>query len=360
MADLLKNRIDRELVEKIALLIQQQDSHFSKQKFINHVLNKNWNSLELKQRVRHITESLSLFLNVHTFKQQISILKHVAPHVRGLGGMIFPDFIEVYGQNDLKQSVAALKFFTPFFSSEFAIRPFIQKYPEQMMETLLLWTQDSNEHVRRLASEGCRPRLPWSFPLNNFKKDPSPVLKVLELLKNDPSLYVRKSVANNLNDISKDHPQLVLKLATLWIDQSDATNWILKHALRTLLKKGDQKALSLFGLGKIKNITSSHLKFEKKHFLIGTHLAFSFELHNLNAKNVNLRVEYAIEYVTKSKKPSRKVFKLSEKQYPPGAIRIERRHSLKQMTTRKHYPGRHKLEIIVNGERHLSENFFVK
>lgn len=359
MADLLKNILNRDLVKNIGQLVKQSDRNFDEQKFLKLVMSPDWPTLELKQRIRHISQALSQTID-HPFPQQIVVLKKVAPHVRGLSGLIFPDFVDLCGQQYVSESIAALKFFTPFSSSEFAIRSYIKKHPQKLMSTLLKWTQDNDEHVRRLASEGCRPRLPWSFPLADFKKDPTDVIKILEKLKDDPSLYVRKSVANNLNDISKDHPELVLNLAQKWIGVSENTDWILKHALRTRLKKGDQKALALFGLKKVKNVSCSNLKFEKKVFPIGTHLEFSFDLVNKNTKNTNLRLEYAIHYLTKNGKASKKVFKISEKIFTPGKFQIRRRHSLKQMTTRKHYPGQHHLEIIVNGEAYAKQAFIIK
>ncbi|MCC6137249.1 MAG: DNA alkylation repair protein [Bdellovibrionaceae bacterium] len=359
MAELLKNYIDSSFVNKLSSQISKHDKKFSPTQFTKYVLDSHWSSKELKQRIRHVSQIMGKCLS-GTYPTQIKTLQKVAPEFSGLGGLIFPDFVEVFGQNDLETSLPALQFFTSFSSSEFAIRPFIKAHPELLMSILLEWSKHKNEHVRRLSSEGCRPRLPWSFPLRELQKDPKPVLKILNNLKNDDSLYVRKSVANNLNDISKDHPELVLKTANAWIGKSQNTDWILKHALRTLLKKGDQTALVLFGLGKIKNVKVTALNLSQKTFTIGSHLEFSTNILNKNKKDVSLRVEYAIHFLNKNGKHAKKVFKLSEKTCAPGDIFIQRRHSLKQMTTRTHNPGMHQLDIIVNGETQLSQKFTLK
>lgn len=359
MADLLKNYIDTAFVKELSRSLSTVDKKFQSKQFVAHVLDSSWESRELKQRIRHLSESMGAFLN-GSYKQQITALKKVAPKYRGLSGLIFPDFVEVFGQSDLQTSLEALKYFTPFSSAEFAIRPFIQNHPKTVMAVLGDWALDSDEHIRRLASEGCRPRLPWSFPLRDFKKDPGPVVKILNTLKNDSSLYVRKSVANNLNDISKDHPELVLDLAKQWIGKSKNTDWILKHALRTLLKKGDQTALSLFGLGKVKNVSVKFLKLSQKEYRIGTHIEFTAQIVNQNKKDVSLRVEYAIHYLKKNGEHGKKVFKLSEKSCAPGEHHLKRRHSLRQMTTRQHNPGIHKLDIIINGETQQSQKFKLK
>lgn len=359
MAELLKNYIDNNFINSLASHLAKNDKKFSPTKFKTKVLNTTWPSKELKQRIRHISQTMGEAITGE-YPQQIQTLKKVAPHFSGLGGLIFPDFVEVHGQHDLPVSLSALKFFTSFSSSEFAIRPFIKAHPEKLMKTLLTWSKDKNEHVRRLSSEGCRPRLPWSFPLKDLQKDPSPVLEILHHLKNDSSLYVRKSVANNLNDISKDHPNLVLKIAEKWHGSSEQTDWILKHALRTLLKKGNQTALTLFGLGKIKNVLVEELSLAKKTFLIGNHLEFSTHIKNKNRNDVILRIEYAIHFLNKNGKHAKKVFKLSEKKHAPGSIVIHRRHSLKQMTTRKHNPGVHQLDIILNGVTQQSQKFILK
>lgn len=345
----LKKYIDMVFIRKLSADLRQADAKFQADVFLKAVQKSGLDNLELKQRIRLISTLLYDVLP-GKYPQKISLLKKVARDRSGLGGLIFPDFVEVHGQQpeDFQVSIEALKFFTPFSTSEFAIRPFIEARPHETMKTLRSWSKDKNEHIRRLSSEGCRPRLPWSFKLRGFVTDPSPILPILENLKADSSLYVRKSVANNLNDISKDHPDLVLALAKKWLGKNAHTDWILKHALRTLLKGGDQRALKLFGTGSVKNVQANELSVIKKNNAIGSKVHFEFIVQN--KKSQTLRIEYAIHYLKKNNSYSKKVFKISEKEMNKGDHHIKRGHSLRQMTTRKHLPGLHKIDIIINGQ----------
>lgn len=351
----LKNYLDLNFIKTLSADIQHASKKFDADGFVKKI-QPQLGRLELKQRIRLVSTLLNEFM-AGSYENKISVLKKVAPRHSGLAGLIFPDFVEVHGQDEVDVSVEAMKFFTSFSSSEFAIRPFIEKHPNRMMKELLKWTQDSNEHIRRLASEGCRPRLPWSFKLRGLIKDPSTILLILEKLKDDDSLYVRKSVANNLNDISKDHPDLVLSLAKKWIGKSQNTDWILKHALRTLLKKGDQRALKLFGVAAAKNVQIKDLAVSKSKNPIGSSVQFEFVVKNKSEQM--LRLEYAIHYLKKNGTYTKKVFKISEKQVLSGDHHVIRRHSLRQMTTRKHNVGLHRIEVIINGQSMMQAEFFI-
>ena len=174
---------------------------FVRQQFLGLVFDEAWESRELKDRMRHVAQCLHEALPQH-YPTALEILEKVAPSIRGFETISLPEFVGRYGLGDWDLSLAALAFFTRFGSSEYGIRPFLKQDPERAIEYMLRWAGDENEHVRRLASEGCRPRLPWGMGLVAFKKDPSLILPVLEKLQDDESEYVRKSVANNLNDIS--------------------------------------------------------------------------------------------------------------------------------------------------------------
>jgi 3-methyladenine DNA glycosylase AlkC len=268
--------------------------------------------------------------------------------------MIFPDFVSFRGLDSFELSVSALKELTQYFSSEFAIRSFIKNYPNRMLSILQQWATDENHHVRRLASEGCRPRLPWAEVLDDLKKEPTPILPILEILKEDESDYVRKSVANNLNDISKDHPRLVLDLAKKWYGKNVKTDWIVRHGCRTLLKKGDVEALRLFGFNKT-NASVQNLSLSCSTIAIGGELQATFQLVNL--EEAKLRIEYIIEFAKANQKISHKIFKLSEKMYTKDTHSLILKHSFKDLSTRRHYPGKHRLFIIVNGEEKKNIEF---
>ncbi|CAH0313484.1 hypothetical protein SRABI80_04603 [Peribacillus frigoritolerans] len=217
------------------------------------------------------------------------------------------------------------------------------------------WTNHDDEHVRRLASEGCRPRLPWGQSLPMFKTDPAPVLELLENLKNDPSLYVRKSVANNLNDIAKDHPKTVRETAKRWYESGEPnTIWIIRRGCRTLVRQADPEVLSLFGYTDILNnpniITNAFIRNEPDSIFIGetSELHFGFQVQGKNT--VKLRIEYAIDFVKANQKTSRKIFLLADRDFSDGeGVERVRIHNWKDLTTRRHYMGIHRISLLVNG-----------
>jgi 3-methyladenine DNA glycosylase AlkC len=316
--------------------------------FKKAVLTREFTAMELKARMRYTTERLHQFLPA-SYRRAIGILKKAAPEVKGFEAMCLPDYVELYGLDDWETSLDAMALFTRYSSSEFAVRPFIIQNPKRAMAWMKKLAGDRHENVRRFASEGCRPRLPWAMALPMFKADPSPIFPVLEKLKNDPSEFVRRSVANNLNDISKDHPQRVLELCANWSGRSRNTDWIVKHACRTLLKAGDPRAMRLFGFGDPADITVTGLKPGARQLKIGQKLKFDFTVKVGTKKPCDVRLEYAVTYTKANGKTSQKVFKISEKKYKPGPHRITRNHSFADMSTRRHYPGPHRIAVIVNG-----------
>lgn len=348
MNEPLKNLYNKVFIQKLSLEITKIYKEFDQQAFSRAIFDTNWKSKELKQRMRHITKCLHQYLP-QDYQSALEILKPVATKFSGFEYMLFPNFVELYGQDDWQNSLPALAHFTKYSSSEFAVRPFIVQDEKRMMQQMLKWAQDKNHHIRRLATEGCRPRLPWAMALPNFKKDPSPIIPILEQLKQDSSEYVRRSVANNLNDISKDHPDLILQLSKKWIGNNKQTDWIIKHACRTLLKSGNTAALSLFGFQKPSTLQVNQFSLSADQIRIGEDLNFSFELETKSSKLGKLRIEYAIDYVKAKGQLSKKVFKISEADYQSQSKQITRKHSFKDLSTRKHYPGKHKISIIING-----------
>ena len=343
-------------VAALADAIQGSYRGFNKNSFARSVFDKTFDSMELKQRMRHTTECLGRALP-ESYTQAVKILMHAAPEVKGFEAMCLPDYVELYGLGHWKQSLRALALFTKYSSSEFAIRPYIKQDSDQAMAFMESLAGDTDPKVRRFASEGCRPRLPWAMALPPFKKDPSPVLAILEKLKDDPSEFVRKSVANNLNDISKDHPQLVLATCQQWIGQSPRTDWIVKHACRTLLKAGNSRAMRMFGFGDPKSIKVHKLKFHKKVLTIGDDVSFSFVVTVGTKKACRVRLEYVVTFAKSGGKVGKKVFKISESTLATGDHAFTRKHSLADMSTRKHYPGKHELSVVVNGVEKATGEF---
>lgn len=212
------------------------------------------------------------------------------------------------------------------------------------------WSEHDNHTVRRFASEGCRPRLPWAMAIPFLKIDPAPILPILEKLKNDPSEFVRKSVANNLNDISKDHPQLVIGLVRNWKGQTKDTDWVCKHGSRTLLKQGNRETLDLFGLGNTNALQLKNFQLYTPEVQIGGNLEFGFQLFNANSEAVNIRLEYAVYYQKANASLAKKVYKISEKLYAANSeTTIRRKQSFKIISTRKLHKGLHQLSVIING-----------
>ncbi|MCP5046784.1 MAG: DNA alkylation repair protein [bacterium] len=357
MPEQLKNIFfSRESINSIAELVGKFYPDFDGGRFVGLVFDEDWESKELKERMRHMTQCMHETLPL-SYPDAIEILKKVAPFVKGFEGMVFPDFVELNGQEEWEVSLEALGYFTSYSSSEFAIRPFLDRDPERVMGYMLAWAGDEDPGVRRFASEGCRPRLPWAMALPKFKKDPSLILPVLETLKDDPSEFVRKSVANNLNDISKDHPELMLDISEKWYGKSKNTDWIVKHACRTLLKAGNKRAMMLFGFADPANVGVENLETGSGALKIGENMVYSFDLRVKGNGKSLLRLEYAVYFMKANGKLSRKVFKITENNYKPGIHSFAKRHSFKNLSTRKHYPGEHRIGIIVNGVEMAAVSF---
>ncbi len=347
MPEPLKNRYSRRYIDTLADALADVQPGFDRAGFRRRVLGAGWPALELKQRMRRIAECLHAAV-AGEYPQQIEVLKRAAPRFGGFEGMFFPDFVEVYGLDAFDASADALAHFTRFSSSEFAVRPFLVRYGDRMLAVMRGWADHADEHVRRLASEGCRPRLPWGIRLAQFVADPAPLLPILERLKDDPSDYVRRSVANNLNDIAKDHPEFVLDVARRWLGTSAATDRLVRHACRTMARRGDQRALALFGHHDAVDVEVSALTLTRRRLVIGEDLGLRFVVRAAAA--APLRIEYAIDFVKADGRLSRKVFKVGERRAEAGAaIACSRRHAFRDLTTRRHHPGTHRLAIIVNG-----------
>ena len=349
MAELLKNLYNQKYIELLTSTLSQEYSSFESKKFTQSIFDKEWRDRELKDRMRHISTTLGLYLPKN-YSQAIEILQVVFEKMNydyGLENMIFQDFVAVYGLEQPEVSLNALECFTIKSSSEFAIREFILLYQDFTLQKMLDWTHSDNEHIRRLASEGSRSRLPWAIALPIFKKDPTKVIEILELLKDDESAYVRKSVANNLNDISKDNPLLLKEIAPKWIGYSKNRDALLKHGCRTLLKNSDKEILKLFGYPHPQNITIKKFTYDTD-VVMGEDLTFNFELNAIESLG-KLRIEFALDFLRKNNKHNKKVFKISEGVYSENQKSISKVYSFRPISTRVYYRGLHKLSLIING-----------
>ncbi|CAM2010788.1 DNA alkylation repair protein [Acanthopleuribacter pedis] len=341
-------------LNRLADDVLSHDPGFAKGAFLAFVFDDQWDDRELKQRMSHIAAGLHRFIQ-HPYAEALAILKKAAPNYGGFEAMFFPDFVQQFGLDAWDPSIDALAWFTRFSSSEYAVRPFIKKDTPRMMAQMQAWAEHDNEHLRRLASEGCRPNLPWAPALPAFKKDPAPIWPILNRLKQDPSLYVRRSVANNLNDITKKHPEAVLDWAERNHGLHEDTDWIIKHACRTLLKAGNTRAMRLFGFEDPASVQIKAFTIKPTALPIGDTGCFSWVL--VNEGTALVRQELAIDFLKANGTLSRKVFKVSEKECEAGPHPYEKTFSFQQRTTRTHYAGGHKAHLIVNGVIKASLDF---
>lgn len=326
--------------------------------------------LTFSQRSNLIRDSLCRYLP-QDYPRALAILLEALPselphcEVTGLDGFIIlpqNDFVAKYGLDHFELSMQALYQMTRRFSAEGAIRAFILKYPERTLAILSSWAEDENCHVRRLVSEGTRPRLPWAIRLRPFIENPRPVLKLLEKLKNDPVLMVRRSIANNLNDIAKDHPPLVVDRLQRWSkSREEGTQWLIRHAARTLIKQGNPDALKIFGFDPNARIALSEIILDRQTILVGDSLHFSFEVTSRSHQAQDLVIDYIIHHMKANGKLQGKIFKLTKKKLNAGeSVRIAKKHSFRPISTRRYYPGLHRLEIQVNGTVYSQAEFELK
>lgn len=294
-----------------------------------------------------------------SFQQKVRGLQKLAPKLGHEFVSIFLcDFVATFGRADFDFSMEALRFFTGFGSAEFAVRPFILADQERALKTLRVWAADPDEKVRRLASEGSRPRLPWGMRLQALVRDPAPTTAILEALKDDDSLFVRRSVANHLNDITKDHPEFVLQLLEAWNLEREHLRWIAKHACRTLIKRGHPRALKLFGFGNQAEVTAS-LQAAPPRLALGDRLTLSAVITSTSRKAQRLAVDYVIHYMKARGVSAEKVFKWTVTDLPAhGTLELSKSQVIRDFTTRKHHPGRHRVELQINGQR-VAESAFV-
>jgi 3-methyladenine DNA glycosylase AlkC len=263
------------------------------------------------------------------------------------------------GEEHFELSMKFLYEMTKRFSAEFAIRPFLDKYPDKMLQKLELWAKDESQYVRRLVSEGTRPRLPWAPRIKVYDKDYTPIIKLLNQLKNDPELYVRRSVANHLNDLTKDRKELVISTLKKWNKKpSGYILWITKHALRTLVKKGDKDALELLGFSDLPNIGVHKFALSKEVLNLGEKLEIYFEISSERTNSQSLMVDYIIYFQKSNGKQSPKVFKLKIIELAgESRVVIQKKQLFQHLRTRVLYEGKHTVELQINGQSFGKKDF---
>ena len=354
----MKDGLGAEAVGRIAGSLARTIPGFPESDFIKAAMDGILD-LELKDRVRHLVRVLHGYLP-GDFPATANILLGLKANwlsgdpddtLRGFAAWPVIDYVGEYGLDHPGESLAVLRELTSFFSAEFAIRPFIITHPETTFARLGEWAGDPDEHVRRLVSEGSRPRLPWGQQLPSSIEDPAAGLALLERLKDDPSEYVRRSVANHLNDVSKDHPETVVDLCRRWLKNAGPERqWIVRHATRTLVKAGHPAVFGLLGYTENPEVTLNSLVVNPQAISLGEAITFRAELRSGSDKRQKVVVDYAVHHVKASGKTSPKVFKLKSLELAPGrTVSLVKKHAIRPISTRRYYPGEHAIEILVNG-----------
>jgi 3-methyladenine DNA glycosylase AlkC len=344
--------------------IKKHFSDFNDIDFLDEIFSKLF-ALELKERSTLITQTLYNFLP-SDYEKALTILLKAMPgpiedeELTGYDNFIMmpiTGYVSSYGLDNFKLSTDALYEMTKCFTAEFDIRFFILEYPLEMLELLKVWAKDENVHVRRLVSEGLRPRLPWAFQLKKYIENPDEVLEILSILKDDKELYVRRSVANNLNDISKDHPEKVILVLKSWNNETKEFKWLRKHALRTLLKQGHKDALALLGY-KASNSIDVTLTLQNSDVYMNSTLQFSLEISSAEHVKIPMMIDYIIWYKKANGNLQSKVFKLKTLVIDSGEkVILKKAHKFADFSTRKHYEGEHRISILINGKSYSEEAF---
>lgn len=341
---------------------------FQVRKFINQVVKK-FPELELKERISHISENLKIHLP-KDYVEATTILINSLPEPNDpnltdddFGDFIYASYADFVAKNGctkeyLDFSLNALKKITTRFSAEDAIRYFINSFPDKTLNVLEIWTKDSHYHVRRLTSEGTRPKLPWCQKVHITPRQTLPILNQLFC---DKTRFVTRSVANHLNDVSKSDPKLVLTTLKNWKHSKKQNpkemDYIINHSLRSLIKQGDRATLEFLGFSPTPEVKISNLIIHKKTVKIGS--ALEFELEIIADQNERLIVDYLIHFQNKhGQMKNKKVFKIKQISLKTNEkYSIYKKHPLREMTTRKLFPGKHKLEIQINGKNMGERDF---
>lgn len=358
MAEALKDQYGPEVVSWLAQQIQTVFPGFESDCYVEEVL-VGFEALELMPRGKHMAQVLRRFLPAH-YPQALDIL------VRSMGVKLSDSrsfgitafyylphsfYISEFGLDHVDASLDAMYELTQRFTAEFCIRPFLLQHPQAVLARLQQWLTDPSEHVRRLVSEGTRPRLPWGMALKPFKQDPQPVIALLEQLKDDPSLYVRRSVANNLNDIGKDNLGVLCQVCQRWLTEAtDERRWLVNHALRSAIKRAEPEALAVLGYADAVAVDIRDVMISPAQAQQGDDLQLAFTLTSRAASSQSVLVDCVVHYVKANGRRQPKVFKLKTLELAAGeSRRFSKKISLKNMSTRKHYSGIHQVEALING-----------
>lgn len=364
MAEPFKNQLGQSRINVIARHLKRSYPSFPEKSFLATALS-NLDELSLMERSRQITDALQQCLP-SDFSEACYVLEGaLAPEdnqcdelgIHGWLSIPLCDYVGRESHKDINQALKTLAVLTPYFSSEWGIRHILIDRFELAASTLKQWLNHDSEHVRRLVSEGSRPRLPWGIQLKNIIENPELTYPLLDALKDDESEYVRKSVANHLNDYSKDHADWLIKKIKPWWQDKQAPlqrKKLIRHGLRSLIKAGHGPTLELLGY-KALSPNTANLSLGKKSVIYGESLEFHLELDMPSKADAIL--DYAIHFKKSNGDLSPKVFKWKVCKLKKGAQSFKKKHTIKPITTRRYYNGQHKIEVLLNGESIAIEEF---
>ena len=358
-----KNNISPDLVRCLAGHLDRHLTGFDRNAFETEILNQ-LEALELKERARHIANVLGRHLpdDLADRYAVLEAILHPMTEVafdrgsdehgmRGWGMMPLGMVVSDSGLEDFEASFALLKEMTKRATAEFDVRPFLDKDQDSALAIMAPWVRDDSVHVRRLVSEGTRPRLPWGLRLKKLVADPSPTLPLLEALKDDPEEYVRRSVANHLNDIAKDHPDLVAEIAERWLKSADKNREkLVRHACRSLIKQGHAATLSAFGLNPPEiRVEGPAITTDTVDY--GSALGFAIKLTSTALKPQDLVLDYLVHFKKANGTLAPKVFKWTKLTLEPGeTVSLAREHAIRPITTRVYYGGTQAVSLRINGQ----------
>jgi 3-methyladenine DNA glycosylase AlkC len=367
-----KNKISPDLVRCLATHLEKHLKDFDRGAYEAEILAELEN-LELKQRSRHIADVTGRYLPLDLNERYAvleAILHPVADTevdrasdergIRGWGMMPLGMLVTDSGLGDFDKSFDLLKEMTKRATAEFEVRPFLDKDQDRALSIMASWVSDPSMHVRRLVSEGTRPRLPWGMRLKQLVEDPTPTLPLLEALKDDPEEYVRRSVANHLNDIAKDHPDLVAEIVTRWLKDADKKREkLVRHACRSLVKQGHAPTLRAFGLNP-PEVSVTGPQILESEVLYGNGVEFVIEIQSESSEPQELVLDYLIHFKKANGSLSPKVFKWTKLSLQAGEkFRLQRKHAIKPITTRTYYEGTQAIGLRINGKDYGYSEFLL-
>ena len=379
MAEPLKNNFGPDVVHRIADAVKAVHPSFDAKGFTKQSL-QGFDDLELTPRAHQIADALGDFLPDDRGQALEILIDSFGPELENcdpdnaqptgdpeidenpMSGFVYMPhgyFIAKFGNDHFDQAMRANYELTKRFTAEFSVRAQLEHHTQDALALLTTWASDEHVHVRRLVSEGTRPRLPWASRLRKFQDDPAPVIALLELLKDDPVEYVRRSVANNLNDIAKDHPDLVVKIAKRWWKDGDHNRRrLVRHGLRTLIKAGDPGALDVLGYGPNSPARIATSTITPQTLSIGDKIKIEVSIENPSKKPCGALVDLQVHFVKANGSTSAKVFKGGEYEIEPGeTAQLRKTISVAQRTTRTHYAGWHAVDALINGTAHPIDGF---